>query len=260
MTETVVLKRLDGAVLTVTINRPDKLNALNQAVFSELTEVFNEAAADDSVRCVVLTGAGDKAFVAGADITELRAMDSDQAAEAVKVARKLMQNMEQMGKPVIAAINGYALGGGCELALACTIRIASSNAQIGLPEIKLGLIPGYGGTQRLARLAGRGRALHMMLTGKPVDAQQAFDWGIVTQVAGPEELQQTVAKIAQGLAASAPLSMRSIIDTVNSGADRSLDEGLDLEQWAFTSLFDSDDMREGTAAFLEKRKPEFSGR
>ncbi|NNE05126.1 MAG: enoyl-CoA hydratase [Xanthomonadales bacterium] len=259
MTETVVLKKLDGAVLTVTINRPDKLNALNQAVFAELTGVFAQAASDDSVRCVVLTGAGDKAFVAGADIAELRAMDSSQAGDAVKVARTLMRHMEQMGKPVIAAINGYALGGGCELALACTMRIASSKAIIGLPEITLGLIPGYGGTQRLTRLTGRGRALHMMLTGKPADAQQALDWGIVTMVTEPGELEQCVAKIARGLAASAPLSMRSIIDVVNSGADRSLDEGLDLEEWAFTSLFDSHDMREGTAAFLEKRKPEFTG-
>ncbi|MBT8062819.1 MAG: enoyl-CoA hydratase/isomerase family protein [Gammaproteobacteria bacterium] len=259
MTETVVLKKLDGAVLTVTINRPDKLNALNQAVFAELTGVFAQAASDDSVRCVVLTGAGDKAFVAGADIAELRAMDSSQAGDAVKVARTLMRHMEQMGKPVIAAINGYALGGGCELALACTMRIASSKAIIGLPEITLGLIPGYGGTQRLTRLTGRGRALHMMLTGKPADAQQALDWGIVTMVTEPGELEQCVAKIARGLAASAPLSMRSIIDVVNSGADRSLDDGLDLEEWAFTSLFDSHDMREGTAAFLEKRKPEFTG-
>ena len=260
MSDAVVLTQLDGAVLTLTINRPDKLNALNHEVMAALASAIDRAAHNDEVRCVVLTGAGEKAFVAGADIAELRAVDSKGAADMVKVARKLMGQMEQMGKPVIAAINGYALGGGCELALACTIRIASSAAMIGLPEIKLGLIPGYGGTQRLSRIAGRGRALHMMLSGQPVDAQKALDYGIVTQVVEPGELLDTVMKLAHTLAASAPLSVRAIIDAVHSGNDRSLEEGLDLEEWAFTSLVESDDMREGTGAFLEKRKPEFKGR
>ncbi|MDX1460380.1 MAG: enoyl-CoA hydratase-related protein [Xanthomonadales bacterium] len=260
MSEPILIENLEGAVLTLTINRPDKLNALNASVMNALGAAISTAASNDEVRCVVLTGAGDKAFVAGADIAEIRAWDADAADDAIRRAHKLMRLMETMGKPVIAAINGYALGGGCELSMACTLRIASDNAVLGLPEITLGLIPGYGGTQRLTRLVGHGRALQMMLTGKPIDASTALDIGLVSQVVRPEELEATTMKLANRLANSAPRAVKAIIAAVDDGAHLGMAGALEVERQAFVGLIGSEDMLEGTAAFLEKRKPEFKGR
>ena len=248
----------DG-VLVVTIDRQDKLNALNAQVFVELFSVFSDASANEAVRCVVLTGAGSKAFVAGADIAELRSLDRDGVEQTVARGHQLMNLVEDLGKPVIAAVNGYALGGGCELALACHLRVASDNAMLGLPEIQLGLMPGYGGTQRLSRLIGKGRALEMMLTGKPVDAAKALEYGLVNAVIGQDDLASNVHKLAARLAQSAPCAMASILKAVNESSSLSLASGLELEGKLFSDLFGTDDMREGTAAFLEKRKPSFKG-
>jgi enoyl-CoA hydratase len=260
MNNSFVRQSIEAGVSTITIDRQDKLNALNKQVISELDSAFRTAAGSAEARCVVLTGAGPKAFVAGADIGELRALDSDGVTETVNQGHELMNLIENLEKPVIAAVNGFALGGGCELALACHLRIASDNAQLGLPEVHLGLMPGYGGTQRLGRLIGRGRALELMLTGKPVKADRALEIGLVNMVTVAEELESAVKSLASKFAKSAPCAMKSILQAVNEGADIELKEALTLEASLFTGLFETDDMREGTAAFLEKRKPEFKGR
>jgi len=259
MSEPLVLGRIENGIAHLTINREDKLNALNRAVLEQLHEAIDRAAHARDTRCVVITGAGQRAFAAGADIGEIRALAEDEVEAFIAYGHGLMNAIEDLGKPVIAAINGYALGGGCELALACTLRIASSNAKIGLPEVGLGLIPGYGGTQRLTRLAGRGRALHLMLTGEPVSAEKALEWGLVTMVVEPDELETATHKMAAKLAASAPLAMKAIMAAVNQGADLAMARGLDLEKQYFERVSQTSDMREGTSAFLEKSKPEFKG-
>ncbi len=260
MSEPSLLSHAEGGVLFLTINRPAKLNALDADVIGALESAVEAAQTDADVRAVVLTGAGDKAFVAGADIGELRALEPGEARTFVERGQALMSRIERLGKPVIAAVNGFALGGGCELALACTIRIASETAHFGLPEVKLGLIPGYGGTQRLARLVGRGRALHLMLTGDPIGAAEARELGLATAVVPAETLQEEAARLAAKLARGAPLAQRAIMEAVNEGADLPLDAGLAKEIDAFVAICDSDDMREGTGAFLEKRKADFQGR
>lgn len=260
MNNTFVVTAAEGGVMQITVDRQEKLNALNRQVMAQLHEAFERAAEDESVRCVTLTGAGDRAFVAGADISEFLPLDGQGAESLIRQGHALMALIESLGKPVIAAINGYALGGGCELALACTLRIASSTAQIGLPEVSLGLMPGYGGTQRLSRLIGAGRALEMMLTGKPVDATKALQSGLVNAVVEPGELGETVRGMAARLARSAPIAMKGIMEAVRRGIDLPLDDALKLEATGFAGLFDTHDMREGTAAFIEKRKPEFTGR
>lgn len=247
-------------VMRITIDRPKSLNALNSQTLEELSLAIDQAAADDDIRVVVITGGGDKAFVAGADIAEIQALDDVTGKEFVELGHGTMNKIQHLGKPVIAAINGYALGGGCELALACTLRIASDNALIGLPEISLGIIPGFGGTQRLARITGSGRALELMLSGKPITAQKALDWGVLNLVVKPGELMEATDKLANQLAASAPLAMRAIMRAVNSGADLPLGDGLEIEKGQFDEIRQSEDMREGTTAFLEKRKAQFKGR
>lgn len=255
-----IIRETRDHICRITIDRQDKLNALNRAMLGELSEAFAAAQANDEVRVVVLRGAGTKAFIAGADIAELRELDPEGAADASGEGQGLSQLIQNLGKPVIAAVNGFALGGGCEMALSCTLRIASSNAMLGLPEIKLGLLPGYGGTQRLSRLIPRGLAMEMALTGEPINAQRALELGLVNQVVEPEDLDAAVDDLAKRLAASAPVAMRCIMQAINSGADRVLEEGLAMEQSFFGDIFGTQDMREGTAAFLEKRKPEFTGR
>jgi len=255
-----VESRHHDGVAWLTINRPEKLNALNFDVIAELEKLLAEAAEDADTRVVIITGAGERAFVAGADIAELSDLAPEDAHRVIGRGQALMNRIENLGKPVIAAVNGFALGGGCELALACTIRVASSNALLGLPEIKLGLMPGYGGTQRLTRTVGRGRALEMMLTGEPVSAARALEIGLVTTVVEPDALQETAAALAGRLARSAPLAIRSICEAVNRGADLAMEEGLAIELRQFATLCGSEDMREGTSAFLAKRKPKFAGK
>jgi enoyl-CoA hydratase len=249
----------DQRIMRITINRPQSLNALNAKTIEELSRAIDQAASDDEVRVVVITGAGDKAFVAGADITEIQTLDEATTAEFVERGHATMLKIQNLGKPVIAAINGYALGGGCELALACTLRVGSDNALMGLPEISLGIIPGFGGTQRLARIVGTGRGLEMMLGGKPINAKQALDWGLLNQVVEQEDLLEATYKLAAHLSKSAPIAMQSIMDAVNRGADLPLEDGLEIEKNQFVKICGTQDMREGTTAFLEKRKANFKG-
>jgi enoyl-CoA hydratase len=248
-----------GAVRTITVNRPDKLNALNRQTLDELTVAFAQAAQDDAVRVVVLTGAGEKAFVAGADIAEMNGLTPAQAQTFSRTGQRLMTGIERLGKPVLARIQGYALGGGMELAMACHLRIASDRARFGQPEVGLGLIPGFGGTQRLLRLAGRGAALELCLLGQQIDAQRAAALGLVTQVVEAAKLDETVATLADRLAASAPLAMAGILDAVLHGGEAGIDQGLEFETQGFALAFATNDMREGTGAFLERRKPSFTG-
>jgi enoyl-CoA hydratase len=249
-----------GAVRTLTVNRPDKLNALNRDTLNELTVAFGQAGQDEDVRCIVLTGSGEKAFVAGADIAEMSDYSPVQAQAFSRTGQRLMMLIERLGKPVVARIQGFALGGGMELAMACHLRVASEKAKFGQPEINLGLIPGFGGTQRLLRLAGRSAALELCLTGAPIGAQRAFELGLVNRVVAPEALDDTVAALADQLAAAAPLAAAGILDAVLQGGEATIDQGLEFETQAFALAFASEDMREGTRAFLEKRKAIFKGR
>ena len=255
-----LLVETNDRVQRIIVNRPEKLNALNAATVAELHRAFERARDDDAVRAVVLTGAGDKAFVAGADISEIRNLDPTQARWFSWKGQQLMLAIERLGKPVIAAVNGYALGGGCELALACSVRLAATTATFGLPEINLGIMPGFGGTQRLGRLIGAARATDLALTGRMIDAEQALAWGLVTSVEEGTRLEAAVDKLAGGLAASAPHAMAGILDAINLGLDLPLEAGLAMETDRFALCCSTEDMREGTSAFLEKRKPSFSGR
>jgi enoyl-CoA hydratase len=246
-------------VRTITINRPDKLNALNRETITELHAVFDQARHDDAVRVVVLKGAGGKAFVAGADIGELNRQSPVQALEASRHGQQLMSKIERLGKPVICQVGGFALGGGMELAMCCTLRIAAEHAKFGQPEINLGVIPGFGGTQRLLRLAGRAAALELCLLGHQVTAQRAYELGVVNRVVPADQLDAEVQKLAAQLAGAAPYALRGILDAVQIGGEAGLDVGLDYESQAFAVCFSTEDMREGTSAFLEKRKPTFKG-
>ena len=257
--ENILLERGAG-VATVTINRPRVLNALNAQTFDELRRVLLDLRHDADVRAVVLTGAGDRAFVAGADINELSVQTPDGGRDRAMRGQHVLDLIENLGKPVVAAINGYALGGGCELAMACTIRIAADTAKLGQPEINLGIIPGYGGTQRLARLVGRGRALDLLLSGDQVSAAEAHRIGLVDRVVAAGDLMAEARKLAHALALKAPVAMRYIIEAVNKGLQMPLAEGQAFEATLFGLVSATDDMREGTRAFLEKRKPEFKGR
>ena len=249
----------EGAVAVVTINRPAVLNALSEAVLREIERAFDALAADDGVRAIVLTGAGEKAFVAGADIKELAAQTPVSGRETAQRGQRLFSRIEQLGKPVIAAINGFALGGGCELALACTFRFAADTARIGLPEITLGIMPGYGGSVRLPRLIGKARAMEMILTGKPVTADEAFRVGLVNRVVPAASLVAEAKAFAADLAAKAPIALRYAMQSVERGLEMPVDEALELEATLFGLVASTADMREGTTAFLEKRKPVFKG-
>ena len=255
-----LLIELNGAVAWVTVNRPDKLNALNRATLTELQSAFDALRADAQVRVIVLTGAGPKAFVAGADIAEMRGLNAIEARDFSKLGQDLMLSIEQCGKPVIAMINGFALGGGLELAMACAIRVAGDNAKLGQPEVNLGLIPGFGGSQRLVRLCGKAVALDLCLSGQPIDAARALAVNLVTRVFPADSLRAETAKLAEHIAGLAPLALRGVLDCVRYGAESPLDAGLDYESQSFGLLFASDDMRAGTAAFLERKPAVFSGR
>jgi enoyl-CoA hydratase len=250
----------DAAAALVTINRPKVLNALNSQTLDELRRAILDLQRDAGIRVVIVTGAGEKSFVAGADINELAAQTPTSGRDHALAGQHVFDLVENLGKPVIAAINGYALGGGCELAMACTLRIAADTAKIGQPEIALGLIPGYAGTQRLARLVGKGRAMEMILSGAPISAHEAERIGLVHRVVAAGELMTEARKLAHQLAANAPLAMRYIIDAINKGTEMAFAEACRYEATLFGLIAATDDMREGTAAFLEKRKPVFKGR
>ena len=249
-----------AAIRVITANRPEKLNALNAATLDALHAAFDAAADDASVRVVVLTGAGPKAFVAGADIAEMNSLTPVQGRDFSLRGTRMMRRVERMPKPVIAMVNGFALGGGLELAMCCHLRIAADTAKVGQPEVNLGLIPGFGGSQRLLRLAGRAATLELCLTGAPVDAARALQLGIVNRVAPAAELEAQTMALAEQLAASAPLALRGVLDCVNFGGECGIGEGLAYEAAQFGLMFATEDMREGTGAFLQRRKPEFHGK
>ena len=244
----------------VTINRPKQLNALNEKTIGELDELFASLETDEAVKGVIVTGSGEKAFVAGADIKELAEETPTTGHQTTLRGQAVMRRMETSGKPVIAAINGFALGGGMELALACHIRVAAEEAKMGLPEVKLAVIPGYGGTQRLARIVGRGRALELILTGEMIDAAEAHRIGLVNRVVPRAELLGEAEALMRKILANGPLAIRYAIRAVDKGLDGSLDEGLDLEAALFANLCATDDMKEGMQAFLEKRAAKFRGK
>jgi enoyl-CoA hydratase len=249
----------DG-VAVVTVCRPSKRNALDARTLDELESAFVALGADPAVRGVVLTGEGDKAFVAGADIGELAGLDGEAGRALSERGQKVLDRIEWLGKPVVAAVNGYALGGGCELALACHVRVASETARLGCPEVRLGLICGYGGTQRLPRLVGKGRALEILMTGEPVTAAEALRIGLVNRVTSAESLLVEAVGLARTMAANGPLALRATLEAVNGGLDRPLAEALESEAALFGEVVATDDAREGTSAFLEKRRPAFEGR
>ncbi len=247
-------------IATVTVNRPEKLNALDDGVLDELGAAFARARDDAAAGAVILTGAGPKAFIAGADIAELAKMTALSAVAVSRRGQELMDAIEGCGKPVIAAVNGYAFGGGLETALACHLRVFSAAAKVGLPEVGLGLIPGYGGTQRLPRIVGRGRALEMILTGDPVDAETALRWGIANRVAPPEGLLAEARKLAGTILTRGPVAVRLALEAVLRGESAGSGEGMAAERLLFGLAAATEDMKEGTAAFLAKRKPDFKGR
>jgi enoyl-CoA hydratase/carnithine racemase len=254
-----LLVERDGAVAILTINRPTVLNALNTQTVDELRRAMLELKADATARAIIVTGAGPKSFVAGADINELAVLSPTAGREHALAGQHVFDVIENLGKPVIAAINGFALGGGCELAMACTLRIAADTARLGQPEIALGLIPGYAGTQRLPRLVGKGRAMEMLLTGAPIGADEAQRIGLVHRVVPAADLMTEARTLAAQLAANAPVAMRYIINAVNKGLEMPFAEACQYEATLFGLVASTDDMREGTAAFLEKRKPAFKG-
>ena len=249
-----------AGVRTITVQRPEKLNALNRLTLETLDAAFAEAAQAEDVRVVILTGAGNKAFVAGADISEMNTLTPVQGRDFSLVGQRLMRRIERLSKPVIAMVNGFALGGGMELAMACHLRIAADSAKVGQPEINLGLVPGFGGTQRLLRLAGRAAALELCLLGAPISAERAQQLGLINRVVPAAELEAETTKLAEQLANAAPLALRGILDAINVGGECAIEEGLEYESAQFGLVFSTDDMREGTSAFLERRKPEFKNR
>jgi enoyl-CoA hydratase len=255
-----LITKVENDIGWVIIHRPDKLNALNRETVDEMIDAFRAYLPDGEVKAVILTGSGEKAFIAGADIGELAGLDLDTGKDYVLNGQKLTKLVENYPKPVIAAVNGFALGGGTEMALACHVRIASENAKMGQPEVKLGLIPGFGGTQRLSRLVGKGQALELILTGKIIGAREALDIGLVNRVVPLEELHAICEALAWDMAANGPLALRYGIEAVNSGFDIPMNEALLLEAELFGKCCATGDSKEGTQAFLEKRKPDFQGK
>jgi len=259
MTYQTLLFEIREGIAFVTINRPDKLNALNDHVMLELAHAADRIATESAIRGTILTGAGPKSFVAGADIGDLSRQGPFDGKARAQRGQAVLRRLETCGKPVIAAINGFALGGGCELAMACHIRIAGENAKFGQPEVKLGIAPGYGGTQRLPRLVGKGVALQLILSGEMIDAQEAYRIGLVNKVVPAAELLAESEKMMRGILAMGPLAVRLAIEAVDQGLEMTLDEGLLLEANHFGLLAATEDMKEGTTAFLEKRAAKFQG-
>jgi enoyl-CoA hydratase len=255
-----LLVEREARVAILTIQRPRRLNALDARTLDELRRAFLDLQHDPDIHCVILTGAGDKAFVAGADINELATDAPPAARDRALNGQAVFDLIEGLGKPVIAAVNGFALGGGCELAMACTLRIAADSARFGQPEINLGLIPGFAGTQRLVRLVGKSKAMEMILTGAPISAEDALDCGLVNRVVPAADLMSQVRTLAAELASKAPVALRYAMDAINRGADMPFGDACRLEASLFGLVTATEDMREGTSAFLEKRKAEFKGR
>ena len=255
-----LLLDVQDGIARITLNRPAKRNALNEQTVEEIFRCFATLQNRKEVQTAILTGAGDKAFAAGADINELALLDAAQAHKRSQRGNEILQFIENWGKPVIAAVNGDALGGGCELAMACNLRIASQNARFGQPEVKLGIIPGYGGTQRLPRLVGKSKALEMLLTGEWIRAEEALRVGLVSQVVPPAELLPAAESLAGKIMANGPVAVRMALEAVNRGLAMSLDQGLALESGLFGKDFATADMKEGTRAFLEKRPAKFQGK
>jgi enoyl-CoA hydratase len=255
-----ILFEKKGAIAYVTINRPKVLNALNMATMEELRAAFTAIRDDREIRVVLMTGSGEKAFIAGADIGELAKNDAVSAKEYTHRGQSVLDLIENLGKPVIACINGFALGGGCEIAMACTMRLASENARLGQPEVKLGIIPGYGGTQRLPRLVGKGIAMQLVLAGEMISAQEAHRIGLVNEVTTAAELIPRAEAIAQKIIANSPLAVQYAMEAVNKGMEMTLAEGLYLEAVLFAVACASEDKKEGTSAFLEKRPAQFKGK
>jgi enoyl-CoA hydratase len=247
-------------VATITINRENVLNALNFETVSELDAAFAAAESDDDVRVLIITGAGEKSFAAGADIAEIHASDALGGEAMALRGQHMLRRLETMGKPSIAAVNGFALGGGCELSMACTIRIAADNAKFGQPEVNLGVIPGYAGTQRLTRIVGRGIATDLIITGRPIDAQEALRIGLVSQVVPQGELMDAARKTASLILRKGPVAIRAAMEAINRGFDMNFDDACKLEASLFGIICATEDMKEGTSAFMEKRKPKFEGR
>src|SRR6476469_4133966 len=255
-----ILLEKKNAIAYVTVNRPKDLNALNMATMEELRAAFTDIKNDTAIRVVIFTGAGEKAFIAGADIGELSKHDAASGKEYTHRGQSVLDLIENLGKPVIACINGFALGGGCEIAMACTMRLASENAKLGQPEVKLGIIPGYGGTQRLPRLVGKGIAMQLVLTGEMIPAKEAHRIGLVNEVTAPSDLIPRGEEIAQKIIANAPLAVQYTMEAVNKGMEMTLAEGLYLEATLFGVCCATEDKKEGTTAFLEKRAAQFKGR
>ena len=249
-----------GSIAYVTLNRPKVLNALNKATINELRAAFEDARDDSSIRGVILTGAGEKAFAAGADIAEVAKDTAVEAEEATRRGQALTDLIENLGKPVIAAVNGFALGGGCELAIACTTRIIAESAKFGQPEVKLGVMPGYGGTQRLPRLVGRGRALRLILSGDIIDAAEAYRIGLADELVPDTQVIERAETVLKKIIVNAPLSLKYALEAVNKGLETSVAEGLLIEASLFAVCASTDDKKEGTSAFLEKRAPKFQGK
>src|SRR5438067_3461428 len=260
MTFSNILFEKKNAIAYVTVNRPKVLNALNMATMEELRAAFHDIKNDASGRVVILTGAGEKAFIAGADIPELPQHNAVSAKEYTHRGQSVLNLIENLGKPVIACINGFALGGGCEIAMACTMRLASDSAKLGQPEVKLGIIPGYGGTQRLPRLVGKGIAMQLVLTGEMISAQDAYRIGLVNEVVPAGQLITRAEAIAHSIIKNAPLAVQYAMEAINKGMEASLAEGLYLEAVLFSVACSSQDKKEGTTAFLEKRAAQFKGK
>lgn len=258
MPNTLKVEHQTGGVLQITLNRPDKLNALSSELLSELLQVLQSAQQDKAIKALLITGEG-KAFCAGADINQLAELNAQQGLEFAKKGQLIFRTLEQLGKPSLAAINGYAFGGGCELSMAATLRIASSNAQFGQPEVKLGVIPGYGGTQRLARLIGKGRALDLCLTGRTIKAEEALAFGLISEITTPENLLTRAQELLKNLTALPPLALAAVMQVIDGGYNLSLEDALHLEAVQFAVLCASQDKHEGVNAFLQKRAAHFKG-